>query len=112
MAPFRAARSAALALAIGAAAAPTAPAEETPEFGVLKVAHGVETTYYTCSGCHSERIIAQQGLTRAGWDDLLDWMIEEQGMPELDAADRDEILDYLAAHYNEDRPNFPVSATN
>ncbi|MEM1343677.1 MAG: aldehyde dehydrogenase [Pseudomonadota bacterium] len=80
---------------------------EADEFGVLKIAAGVETTYYTCAGCHSERIVAQQGLTWDGWDELLDWMIEEQGMGELDPRDRTEILDYLAEHYNEDRPNFP-----
>ena len=81
--------------------------EEEPEFGTLFVADGVESTYYTCAGCHSERIIAQQGLTRDNWDELLDWMIEDQGMSEIDDEDRTEILDYLAAHYNEDRPNFP-----
>ncbi len=77
------------------------------EFGLLKNAPGVETTFYSCTACHSEMIIAQQGLSRANWDDLLDWMIEEQGMNEPDAQERTEILDYLAEHYNEDRPNFP-----
>ena len=81
--------------------------EEEPEFGVLTVADGVETTYYTCSGCHSERIIAQQGMTRDNWDELLDWMIEDQGMGEPDDEDRNEILNYLAAYYNEDRANYP-----
>lgn len=77
------------------------------EFGVLKVADGVETTYYACVGCHSEKIVAQQGLSREGWDELLVWMVDEQGMSEIDEPERTEILDYLAAHYNEDRPNFP-----
>lgn len=77
------------------------------EFGVLVVADGVETTYYTCAACHSERIIAQQGMTRDNWDELLDWMIEDQGMGEPDDEDRKEILDYLAAYYNEDRVNYP-----
>jgi len=76
-------------------------------FGVLFDAPGVEATYYACAACHSERIVAQQGLSRAAWDKLFDWMVEEQGMAELDEPDRTEILDYLAAHYNEDRPNFP-----
>lgn len=85
----------------------TGEAAEEPEFGLLVVAEGVEDTYYVCTGCHSEMIVAQQGKTRAGWDELLDWMIEEQGMPELDESERDVILDYLAEHYNTDRPNFP-----
>jgi len=88
-------------------AAPVFAAEEEPEFGVLHPAAGVETTYYTCTGCHSEMIIAQQGLTRDGWDEMLEWMVEEQGMYELDAEDREVVLNYLAAHYGEDRPNFP-----
>lgn len=80
---------------------------DDPEFGVLFVAEGVEETYYACVACHSEMIVAQQGLTRADWDELLDWMVEEQGMNELDPEERDTILDYLAAHYNTARPNFP-----
>lgn len=101
------------------AAAEAAPAEAAPEataapaaageseFGVLKVADGVEETYYACTSCHSEMIVAQQGLTRAEWDDMLVWMVDEQGMAELDEPERTKILDYLAANYNTDRPNFP-----
>ena len=80
---------------------------EENEFGLLVNAPGVEITYYTCIACHSERIIAQQGLSRQNWDEMLDWMVEEQGMSELDEQERVEILDYLSTHYNEDRPNFP-----
>lgn len=82
---------------------------ETPtaDYGQLFVAEGVEETYYTCTACHSEMIVAQQGKTRDGWKKLLVWMVEEQGMSELPQAELDVILDYLAAHYNTDRPNFP-----
>ena len=89
-----------------AAAEATLP-EEDPEFGVLKVAPGVEETFYACTACHSEMIVAQQGLTREHWDESFEWMVEEQGMSEIDEPDRTIILDYLAKHYNEDRPNFP-----
>ncbi|MEX1235329.1 MAG: aldehyde dehydrogenase [Roseovarius sp.] len=81
--------------------------EEETEFGQLVDEPGVEVTYYTCIACHSEMIIAQQGLSRDHWDDLLVWMVEEQGMMEIDEPERSEILDYLSTHYNEDRPNFP-----
>ncbi len=81
--------------------------DEPPEFGVLFQAAGVEETFYTCTACHSERIVAQQGLTRAHWDELLVWMVDEQEMDEIEEPDRSVILDYLAAHYGEDRPNFP-----
>lgn len=89
-----------------ALAALTARADEG-EYGVLHVAPGVEETYYACTACHSEMIVAQQGLSRPHWDELLDWMVEEQGMNELDPEERETILDYLAEHYGEDRPNFP-----
>ena len=84
-----------------------APASEASEFGFLFVAPGVEETFYTCTACHSERIVVQQGLTRPNWDETLEWMVEEQGMDEIEEPDRTLILDYLATHYNEDRPNFP-----
>ncbi len=77
------------------------------DFGQLVVAEGVEHTYYACTACHSEMIVAQQGKTREDWDEMLVWMVEEQGMPELPDKDREIILDYLAKHYNTDRPNFP-----
>lgn len=77
------------------------------DFGLLFKAEGAEETYYTCTPCHSEMIVVQQGKTRDGWDDLIDWMVEEQGMAEPDEDLRNTILDYLAAHYNTDRPNFP-----
>ncbi|MSU88461.1 c-type cytochrome [Rhodobacteraceae bacterium 2CG4] len=92
--------------------AAAADADEEYEFGVLVDAPGVEATYYACTACHSEMIVAQQGLSRKKWDELLDWMVEEQGMAEIDEPERTEILDYLAAHYNEGRPNFPQPAAN
>jgi cytochrome c len=52
-------------------------------------------------------IVAQQGKTREGWDEMLVWMVEEQGMAEIPEDERNIILDYLAEHYNTDRPNFP-----
>lgn len=64
---------------------------------------GKDETFYACHGCHSFRLVVQQGLSRKHWDETLDWMIEEQGMPELDQEERVLILDYLEAHYNETR---------
>ena len=94
--------TAALAFVHGAAGA-----DDESEFGILFVAEGVEETFYACSACHSEMIVAQQGLTREGWEELLEWMVEEQGMTELEPDEREKILSYLAEHYNTDRPNFP-----
>lgn len=76
-------------------------------FGVLVDEPGVEATYVHCAACHSERLVAQQGLNRERWDKLLVWMVDEQGMQEIHASERDVILDYLTQHYGPDRPNFP-----
>lgn len=97
-----------LATAPGAGvAAAESPAEAARDFGVLVDAPGVEKTYAYCTPCHSEMIVAQQGKTRKNWEDTLKWMVEEQGMTPIEDPDRSIILDYLAANYNEDRPNFP-----
>jgi cytochrome c2 len=73
------------------------------ELGGLPVGKGAEETYYTCSACHSIRLVRQQGLTRAAWDELIDWMIEEQDMSELEAEERKLILNYLSTYYNIDQ---------
>ena len=77
------------------------------DYGVLHDAPGVELTYAYCAACHSEMLVAQQGMTRERWDELFEWMVEEQGMEPIEEPDRSIILDYLAEHYNTDRPNFP-----
>ena len=66
---------------------------------------GRETVFYMCSSCHSMAIVTQQGLSRKRWDDVLVWMVEEQGMADLDEITRNEILDYLEANYNEGHTN-------
>lgn len=88
--------------------ASTSDAEEEEDYnGILVNEPGADITFAYCAGCHSERIVAQQGLTRDGWEELIEWMVEEQGMGEIEDPDYSEIVDYLAAHYGEDRPNFP-----
>jgi cytochrome c len=77
------------------------------DVGTLHPMPGAQITYDYCTACHSEMIIAQQGQTREGWDEILVWMVEEMGMGELDTEDRDKILDYLAEYYNPDRPHAP-----
>jgi len=82
-------------------------AEEESEYGVLVEEPGVEETFIYCTACHSERIIAQQGLTREGWESLFVWMVDEQEMEPIEEPDHSIIIDYLSKHYNTDRPNFP-----
>ena len=57
----------------------------------------------TCRPCHSLMIVTQQGLDRADWDESIDEMVEEHGMPRIDDAERGLIVDYLAAHFGRDR---------
>ena len=60
---------------------------------------GREEVFYTCQACHSLAMVKQQALNRRTWDQLLDWMITEKGMPAPAADARVRILDYLTAHY-------------
>lgn len=80
---------------------------DSDEYGELHIAEGVEETHAYCTACHSEMIVAQQGLDRQGWINMLEWMVEEQGMSEIEEPDYSTIIDYLTKHYNTDRPNFP-----
>lgn len=64
---------------------------------------GREETGVVCSGCHSLAIVKQQGLSLEDWDELLVWMVEEQGMPELSRGVRENILGFLAKNYGRDR---------
>ena len=63
---------------------------------------GRELAGYACSSCHSLAIVKQQGQTSEGWSELIDWMVDEQGMSELKAEDRAIIVDYLSANFNVD----------
>ena len=84
-----------------------APLPEPEDYGVMVAALGASETFDACTACHSERIVAQQGMTREQWDKLLDWMVEEHEMEPIVGDARTTILDYLGAHYGPDRPNFP-----
>ena len=89
-------------------ARPTAPrSARSPDLGVLVAGEGARETHAYCTACHSERIVAQQGLTRADWEELLEQMIEENGMTPIEEPDLGRVLAYLSAHYGTDRPNFP-----
>ncbi len=83
-----------------AALAQELPWESLPE------GEGRKETYAMCTPCHSIMLVEQQGMTRDHWDDTLDWMIEEQGMAELDPSLRELILDYLAAAFPPERPHY------
>ena len=89
-------RAAAAAAAL--AAAPAAAANDLP------AGPGSDLVEGACAACHSLAIVTQQRLSRAVWDDVLAWMVEEQGMPALEADERALVLDYLAEHFAPDTP--------
>lgn len=60
---------------------------------------GRELTFYTCTACHGVALIKAQGLTRELWNSTFDLMLEKHRMPPVKAAERAEILDYLAEQF-------------
>ena len=60
---------------------------------------GRDETFYACTACHNFKLVAAQGLTRAGWEDSLNLMVRRHNMPALDDKDRAVVLGYLEATY-------------
>ena len=75
------------------------PSKEDPNLALLPKGAGREKVFYTCSVCHSIKLVVQQGLSRESWKETLDWMTEEQAMDALDAESELIILDYLSTHF-------------
>lgn len=77
-------------------AQPTQASED--DYGGLPDGEGRDEVYVICSGCHSIKLVVQQGLTRDSWQESLEWMVDEQGMPEMDPETHTLVLDYLSDH--------------
>ncbi len=84
------------------AATPAAPSE-AEDFDGLPAGVGREETHAICGACHSLRLVTQQGLDADRWDELMDWMTQKQGMAELQKAERQRIVAYLAKFYGPNR---------
>jgi hypothetical protein len=67
--------------------------EDYPDFP------GREQTFYACIACHGFKLVAQQGQSRAQWDDTLNWMTEKHKMPPIDGELRKIVLDYLESAF-------------
>ena len=65
---------------------------------------GVDFVAAYCSGCHSLQIVMQQRRSEKRWHELIDWMINTQGMPPPDEDVRKDIETYLGQHFGEDSP--------
>jgi hypothetical protein len=62
-----------------------------------------EETFYFCTPCHSFKIVAAQGLSRQRWNETIDFMVTRHKMPDVQGADREKMLDYLAGAFPERR---------
>lgn len=69
------------------------------EWDGLPEGEGREEVFYNCAACHSLRTVTAQNLQRWRWEQLMVWMVEEQGMMELDDETHDLIVEYLVEHY-------------
>ena len=58
------------------------PREESPE--EFSAGAGRNEAFYACTACHGFRLVAQQGMTRAQWEDSINLMIRRHNMPPLD----------------------------
>ena len=53
----------------------------------------------TCTACHGFKLVAQQGMTRAQWEDSINLMVRRHNMPPPDDRDREVLLGYLETAY-------------
>src|SRR5690606_32469865 len=80
-------------------APPTRGSAEPETFGGLPPGDGQEETFAICDACHSIKLVTQQGLSAERWDELMDWMTEQRGMPALEPDMRRLIVGYLAQNF-------------
>lgn len=77
----------------------------------LKVAEGWEVVRSTCTACHSAALVTQNRATYDGWEDMIRWMQETQGLWDL-GENEEAILAYLSENYAPEqagrRPNINV----
>ncbi len=77
------------------------PPEEQPE--QYPDGPNREETFYFCTACHGFKIVAQQGQSRARWDETFDVMVSRHGMVDVQGEQREQMLDYLEGAFPERR---------
>ena len=86
-------------------------ADSDDEYEGLPPGEGRDEVFGYCGVCHSVRLVSQQGLSRERWSETIDWMVEEQGMDELDEETHKIVLDYLSEFLNTDHRPAHVKET-
>jgi hypothetical protein len=89
-------------------AAITAVAQSSPN-EPLPAGAAKEKAEAACLTCHEGRIIVQQRLTKAAWTKEVDKMIKWGA--EVDAKDRDALIDYFSTNFGTDQPAFEAPRT-
>ncbi len=64
----------------------------------LAYAPGFELVKTNCTVCHSAKLITQNRANKEGWEQMIDWMQETQGLWEL-GKNEEKIVAYLAKNY-------------
>ena len=73
--------------------------DPSDEYWGLPRAEGVDEVAAYCAACHSLQIVMQQRQTEEGWNYLLLWMVEKQGMAPMPEDTRATILNYLTTNF-------------
>lgn len=97
MFPERAACAFVLLLAIvtGSAAQDSLPTD--PETGLV-LEGDWQLVLANCSGCHSIRLVTQNGMSAEGWLETIRWMQEKHNLWDL-GKNEEKIVAYLETHY-------------
>ncbi len=69
------------------------------EYFGLPDTNGRELVAAYCASCHSLRIVMQQQANETRWNQMLTWMTEKQGMPELPKEERRIVIKYLSENF-------------
>lgn len=77
----------------------SAPEVDDFDYDGLPPGAGREEVFMNCSSCHSLKLVQQQGLSRYRWEEILEWMVEEQGMAALDPPEQAIVINYLVTYY-------------
>jgi hypothetical protein len=95
-------------LAVVSVCAVVAVAQSSPN-EPLPAGPAKEKAETACSACHEARIIVQQRLSKAAWTKELDKMVKWGA--EVDAKDRDALIDYFTANFSSDQPEYVAPRT-
>jgi len=59
---------------------------------------GKDIVAATCSQCHSLKLVSQNRMSRANWDQTITWMQKNHNLWKFGPELRNKILDYLATN--------------